>query len=205
MKLIFAEPRDIHEPYGKLCFGVNTLECIGAVSGMPAMWIHHVVPQSDGSFVVYGHRFGRDGAWRMMRCRTFDGLHYEQAETVFEKGPKGWLAEMEIAYNARDGSLLCLKWARGETGHALWAFGSEDGTRWQPLADGPVYVDHDAFGLMWDVRTARYVVYQTTYQKWSKRYEDNIGSDRRRVLHIRTSADYAALGRPRPLSLSERG
>jgi len=189
MKRFFAQPHDIHDAYGNLRFGANPLKHIGNVSGMPTMRVRCAVPQSDGSCVVYGHAGGHDESWRIMRCRTFDGLHYEHAEIVFEQEAGPWLGETEIAHNTQDGSFLCLKWARGETGHALWAFGSKDGTQWHPLADAPVYVDHDAFGLMWDDRTARYIVYQTTYQKWGKRYPDNIGDHRRRVLHIRTSPD----------------
>lgn len=189
MKLVFWDKKDICDTYGRIVFGANELEFISEAAGLPAMQVRCVLPQSDGAFVVYGYTSGHDLPWRIMRCRTFDGIHYENAETVFESEPGPWLGETGITYNSRDSRFLCLKWKRGEIGHALWAFGSEDGTNWKPLADKPVYHDHDAFGLLWDERTKKYVVYQTTYQVRKKRYPDNIGDARRRVLHIRTSKD----------------
>lgn len=189
MKLIFTRPEDCHDTYGRLHFGANGLRILGRASGLPAMRPRCAVPQPDGSYLLYGGSGGHDEPWRIFRARTFDGLHYEGAEVVFQSDPGPWLGEMDIAHNTLDGSLLCLKWHRGDTGHALFAFGSEDGSAWRPLAQGPVYLDHDAFGLMWDPRTQRYICYQTTYQRWQKRYEDNIGSETRRVLHIRTSPD----------------
>ncbi len=189
MKLIFTQPADCHDTYGRLHFGANGLRVLGQASGLPAMRPRCAVPQADGSYLLYGGSGGADEPWRIFRARTFDGLHYEGAETVFQSDPGPWLGEMDIAHDPLDGSLLCLKWHRGDTGHALFAFGSEDGSSWRPLAQGPVYVDHDAFGLMWDPGTQRYVCYQTTYQPWQKRFEDNIGRETRRVLHIRTSPD----------------
>jgi len=192
MKLLFTGPEDCHDVFGRLHFGAESLRVVGPATGLPPMRPRCAVPEPDGSWLLYGGSGGHDEPWRIWRARTFDGLHYEGAECVFQSEPGGWLGELDIAHNAGDGSLLCLKWHRGRTGHAVLAFGSEDGSAWRPLAAGPVYVDHDAFGLMWEPRTRRYVCYQTTYQRWAKRYEDNIGRDTRRVLHVRTSADGVA-------------
>jgi len=190
MKLVFWDKKDICDAYGKIVFGANELEFIEEAAGLPPTRVLRcVLPQPDGSFVVYGVISGQDMPWHIIRCRTFDGIHYENAETVFESEPGPWLGETGIAWNSAERKFLCLKWKLGKIGHALWAFGSEDGTNWKPLADKPVYHDHDAFGLLWDEWTKKYIVYQATYQTWKKRYSDNLGRNKRRVLHIRTSED----------------
>jgi hypothetical protein len=43
--------------------------------------------------------------------------------------------------------------------------------------------------VFWDPRTERLVNLQTTYQRQKKKYPDNLGDNRRRVLSIRTSSD----------------
>jgi hypothetical protein len=189
MKILFCNEDDIREAYGKLTFGADGLSYYGNVSGIPSMRARCAVSQDDGSYMIYGLAGGHDTDWRIIRSRTFDGVHYDNTEAVHHEPAGPWLTEADIAYNANSKSLLCLKWKRGEKGHALWAFGSEDGFRWRSLSDSPAYVDHDAFGLTWDEKTQCYIVYQTTYQNWPKRYPDNIGDHRRRILHIRSSED----------------
>ena len=189
MKIMFCDKHNVQNTYGKLTFGANGLNYMGAASGIPPMWVRCAVPQDDGSYSVYGFTGSRHTDWRIVRCRTFDGLHYDQTETVHYEAKGSWLISGDIAHNSRDGSVLCLKWRSGKAGHSLWAFGSEDGSSWRMLLDKPVYIDHDAFGLMWDRGTERYITYQITYQSWSKHYPDNIGDSKRRVLYIRTSED----------------
>lgn len=190
MKLIFVGPNDVHDAYGKLSFGANGLRDYGRAAGLRHARTRCVVRRPDGSYDVYGYNTVPDkSSWWMSRYRTFDGLHYEAGQEVLRIEAERWLGETDIAYNSRDDCFLCLKWKRGDFGHALWAFGSKDGSEWEALADRPVYHDHDAFGLRWDERIERYVCYQQTYQPWQKRYEDNIGNKKRRVMHIRTSAD----------------
>lgn len=195
MKLLFCSKEDICDTYGKIEFGANELKFVSNASGLPAPSCYHpmkircVLPQEDGSFEVYGYISGHDIPWRIIRCRTFDGIHYENAEAVFKSEAGNWLGETGIAYNSHEGRFLCLKWKRGKIGHAAWAFGSEDGTRWRLLAKKPVYHDHDAFCLLWDERIKKYIAYQATYQSCKKRYPDNLGENVRRVLHIRTSKD----------------
>ena len=67
--------------------------------------------------------------------------------------------------------------------------GGVDGQGWAKRNEQPVYRGQDAFRLVWDDASHRLVNYQTTYQKWPKRYADNMGDSVRRVLHIRTSRD----------------
>ena len=184
---LFTESEDVRDVVGKLVFGANRLRPVSDVVGLPDMQIRCVVPQSDGAFVVFGHISAHDEPWRIIRARTYDGIHYEQAKTVFEEGRAPWLYSTDIVYNPKEACFLCLKWARGDHGHALWGYGSQDGERWERISDKPLYRDHDAFSVVWNNELERYVAYQITYQKWEKRYEDNLGTGTRRVLHIRTS------------------
>jgi hypothetical protein len=59
----------------------------------------------------------------------------------------------------------------------------------QPLSDKPLYLDHDAFGMMWDVRTSRFLTGQVTSEPFKKPYADNMGDSKRRVLSMRASQD----------------
>ena len=136
MKLVFWDKKDICDTYGKIVFGANELEFIAEAAGLPPMrWLRCVLPQPDGSFVVYGIISGHDRPWHIIRCWTFDGIHYGNMETVFESEPGPWLGETGITYNSRDSRFLCLKWKRGKIGHQPWAFGSEDGTNWRLIFD----------------------------------------------------------------------
>jgi len=189
MKLIFTDADDVHGPVGKLAFGACGLEFIAEARGLPSMRVRCAVGQPDGSYWVYGLTGGGERPWRILRARTFDGIAYEGGEVVYEHPVENWLGEGDIAYNRSRGEMVCWKWRRSEDGHALWAFGSGDGRDWQPLTDEAVYRDHDAFGIMWDESAGRYLCCQATYQPCEKRYSDNIGDARRRVLHIRTSPD----------------
>jgi len=189
MNILFASTTEIHDAVGRLHYGASALEYVGEPRGLPPMRVRGVVPQADGSYYIYGCAGANDRPWRLLRARTFDGLQYEAAEVIYESRPGRWLGEHEVVANPETGQLLCLYWARGDIGHALWGFASEDGRTWRPVADGPLYHDHDAFGAMWHPSLRRYVIYQTTYQPWQKPYPDNIGGSIRRVLHIRTSED----------------
>lgn len=198
VRLLFIEDRDTRDTRGNLVLGANGLRRLDTASGLPAMTLSCPVPQPDGSCLVYGcqgeHNV-QNTIWRILRCRTFDGVTFDSVETVYTSAPGHWYGSSDIARNTRDGSFLCLKWGPGQPGvrekggHACWAFGSPDGTHWKPLLDRPVYHDHDSFGLTWDEATGKYVVFQATYQTWRKPYPDNAGPDTRRVMHFRTSPD----------------
>jgi hypothetical protein len=191
MRIVFSGTTEIHDAFGRLHYGANALQYVGVPRGLPPMRIRGVVPQGDGSYYIYGCTGGPDRPWRLLRARTFDGLQYEATEVVHESEPGRWLGEHDVVHNPETGQLLCLHWSRGDIGHALWGFASEDGRTWRPLADRPLYHDHDAFGTMWHPSLKRYVIYQATYQPWQKPYPDNLGDGIRRVLHIRTSEDGA--------------
>ena len=157
------------------------------------------VAQPDGRHLVFGsdsreapEQQPRVFLWRLYRVRTPDGYHFSELKEVY-RNPKGpWLIEASMVRQGPAGRLLFYPWSRSdqpEQGHALWGFASDDGEIWQPLSDKPVYLEHDAFGMMWDVRTKRILTGQVTDQPWTKPYADNMGGSKRRVLSMRTSQD----------------
>ena len=194
MRLIFAEKKDVADVEGPLCFGANGLQRLGGASGLSPLAFPCPVPRDDRSYLVYGSVHDPDLSFRILRFKTWDGIHYEGGQEVFRspvQAPSGaWLGHLCIVHNGRDDRLLCLAWARGKVSHALWGYASEDGQIWKPLAETPLYHDHDSFFVLWHAQLASYVAYQTTYQTWgAKPYADNIGGEIRRVQAIRTSMD----------------
>lgn len=217
--LLFMQPADALEPVGILTFDANPLALRGRVApvgsdrtaSQPERRDHRrnagtrinfrallAVPQPDGSCFVFGNDSEetdsepRTYLWRLYRARTPDGYHFTDLKEVY-RNPKGpWLIEAAMVRQEPTGRLFFYPWSRSdlpEEGHALWAFVSDDGEAWRPLSDKPVYLDHDAFGMMWDGRTKRILTGQVTYQPWEKPYPDNMGPSRRRVLTMRTSKD----------------
>jgi hypothetical protein len=95
-----------------------------------------------------------------------------------------------ITYNERDRVYYAMCRGVDETPpHEAYGYFSKDGLHWTSCKRSPLYHDHDAFSVMWHPRRQQYVAYQTTGQRWRKPYEDNMGTESRRVLSIRTSDD----------------
>ncbi len=217
--LLFMQPADALEPVGMLTFEANPLTLRGPITpvksdpsatppagpepgrhgnaGIPFRPLL-AVPQPDGGCLVFGSdsqespEQSKNYLWRLYRARTPDGYHFTELKEVY-RNPKGpWLIEASMVRQAPTGRLFFYPWSRSaqpEQGHALWGFVSDDGEQWRPLSDKPVYLDHDAFGMMWDGRSNRFLTGQVTYQPWKKPYADNMGSSIRRVLSMRTSQD----------------
>ncbi len=195
MKLYFAEPTDVQQVQGPLRFGANGLRRLADAPGLPAFAGAGALPLPDGAHAVYllVHP-GQGEPWRLLRCRTWDGVHYEEATVVFTAPRRGpptpWLGHACVCPNPDSGEVLALAWGRcAEGGMGVWGYRTADGTHWDALSEAPLYKDHDSFHVMWHAARQQYVAYQITYQPWPKPYADNIGGERRRVLHVRTSGD----------------
>lgn len=215
--LIFMQPADAIEPVGRLTFDANPLTLRGQITpgvspatestklGPPGQENAEItfrpllaISQPDGGYHVLGSRSEespeqpKNFRWQLYRARTPDGYHFTELKEVY-RNPKGpWLIEAAMLQQATTGRFFFYQWSRSDQpdqGHALWGFVSDDGEKWRPLSDKPVYHDHDAFGMMWDGRANRFLAGQVTYQSWKKPYADNMGSSTRRVLHMRVSQD----------------
>lgn len=191
MNLLFAEARDVVDATGALQFGANGLRRLGDVAGLPPLSFPCPVLQPDGSYLVYG---ATQRATVIRRFRTWDGFRYEGGETVLSLGPAApsggeWLGCLCLAHGRRCDDLFCFAWAKAPPGMGLWGYASSGGQPWRPLADAPLYRDHDAFHVLWHPSRECLVACQVTYQRWHKPFADNIGQERRRVLSFRASPD----------------
>lgn len=205
MDLSFAEATSVAEVAGKVRFTANGLVRYGQARGLPDRARPLCVVPDGTGYTVYLMRSGSGPCWSLLRGRTADGLQYEGIEVVFASPPespagKEWLGHAAMAWAARDGKLLCMKWSRGEGCHAAWCLVSSDGQDWRFALDRPAFEDHDSNGLMWDPRSSVFVDYQATYQAWPKPFVDNIGDARRRVMHTRTSTDGVVWNPPESIS-----
>jgi hypothetical protein len=209
--LLFMQPQDARETVGVLSFDANPLEPRGrisaagdalqAVEGAPIASFHplHAVPADDNGCYVFAcsHRKvpgsePRTFQWRLYRGLTPDGYRLTEWKEVFRNPDGPWLIESMLVRRGNTNELFFFTWSRHpqpEKGHAVWGFASPDGLAWRPISGEPLYLEHDAFGGMWDDRTGRFLTAQVTQQPWKKPYADNIGSDKRRVLSIRVSRD----------------
>ena len=200
--LLFLQPDDAREPVGQLTFEANPLQSRGPVKlAKEAGAIGHpllAVPTAGGAFEVFGctHQEAdtdpRTFTWRVFRGLTPDGYRLSESKEVFHNPAGPWLIESSLVRQESTGRLFFFTWSRHSEpakGHAMWAFSSPDGLAWQPLSSDPLYTEHDAFGVMWDVPTSRFLIAQVTQQPFDKPFSDNIGAGRRRVLSIQASQD----------------
>ena len=102
MTLLFVEPQDVVDVSGPLRFGANSLRCLADAAGLIRMAFPCPVPRDDGSYVVYGSTHNPDLSFRVLRFRTWDGIHYEGGEEVFSspsQAPSGaWLGHLCIVH-----------------------------------------------------------------------------------------------------------
>ncbi len=214
--LVFVQPEDARDAVGLLTFEDNPLAPRGPIRGTdvapggfqmifsapeanegasPPFRTLASVPDGDGH-IIYGAKHeqeGRNFRWALFRGRTPDGYRLADWRQVYANPEGEWLIESMLTRRATTGEFFFYTWSRSKRtdveGHALWGFTSPDGEHWKPLAPEPIYHDHDAYGVLWDARTDRFIAYQVTYEHWKKRYADNMGKERRRVLSIRVSRD----------------
>lgn len=190
MKLIFTDHYDIEDPFGKLQFGCNTLTYVDKAKGLPPIRVRCIVQQPDESYMVYGATGRMNAPVNIYRARTVDGVHFEQSARGLATGPGTWRTEFDIAYDEDNRRLMAYLWQEYKDSFSLWAYGSDDGGKnWNQLSDKPLYINHDAFSVLWDPRTKQFICYNNTYQPWDRIVPDNIGDRIRRVLSIRTSTD----------------
>lgn len=213
LRLHFWDEQDVFDTYGHLVFRATPLEDLGRPIGYPeGMAFACTAPREVGGMWIYGWtcrddkgEFRETHTLRVIRCWTNNGKVFHDARTVFTDDSERWLSFVNIVRRPTDGTLFMFPWARrhGERawGHALLAYASENGEHWQQLA-APVYHDHDAFCVFWESRGEQFVNVQTTYQTCKKRYPDNLGDKRRRVLSVRTSSDGVRWNPPGDLAFS---
>lgn len=215
--LLFMKPSDVNESVGPLVFHASPLKLRGTIAPLAVDGSVTVqsgsrhglandisfrpllaVPCADGGYDVYGSesrenpKEPKQFLWKICRAHTFDARHFTDLREVFTNPPGPWLIEASMTREETTGKFFFFQWSRSDDpgkGHALWGFVNDIGGSWRPLSTKPLYLDHDAFGVMWDPQSHRFLSCQVTTQSRQKPYSDNLGDSRRRVLSIRTSKD----------------
>jgi len=188
LPLVFWEPADMADPVGRIEFDAHALEPEPPTTGYPNMLYGCEAPRDAASVWVYGWELRNwsdrpNRAMAITRCATADGRAFVDVETVLVHTNKDWQGFVNLVRRPTDGALFCFSWAPG----ALHVFRSAEGTSWQ-LLTSKAYSDHDAMCIRWDFASGQFLNYQTTLERFNKRYPDNIGNFRR-VLSFRRSPD----------------
>ncbi len=203
LKLLFSDPEDVYDTWGRIGFGASPIRPIGNCEN-PGFELKCCMPREDGTWDVYGYTGGHDiygeqgdptkqlSRWRIHHALTKDGVHYAEAEVVFESAPGAWTHFASIAHNPLNHELLCIKGVLLKEGFENHVYHSKDGRQWIPGERNPVYYDGDSWGQLWSPRLRRWVTTTKSFQIVRKHLPDH-GNTRtgqvRRVCSVRSSQD----------------
>jgi len=207
IKLLFSNPQDIAEPWGKIHFGVTPARLIREIEPPPFALVG-CFPRPDGSWEVFGqvfklvgrgkNTFEETNSWKIIRAVTKDGVTFEDQETVLDQSPETWTQHAVMAYNPDAKEYLLLKLKMDSYGFAYTAFFSSDGRKWQPHPGNPLFYEGDAMTVFWSPALKRFVCVSKSLQPYRKHFRDHggptksLGDDAlrdRRVLMLRSSPD----------------
>ena len=188
LPLLFWEPEDIADPFGRIEFRAEPLRNLGAATGYPHMQYGCEAPRAEGGSFIYGWRVQNwadtdNRVLEVVRCATEDGLTFFDEQVVYSHGKTAWQGFANIVRRPDDGAIFLFSWAAAR----LYVFQSDDGEKFTLLTK-EAYVGHDAMCVTWYPPFGQFLNYQTVTQPYPKRYPDNIGA-LRRVLSFRRSAD----------------
>jgi hypothetical protein len=206
-KLLFSNPQDLANTWGKLHFAFTPIRLIREVEPPPFTLIG-CFPRADGTWEVFGQELkefgrGRDSfeetnAWKIIRALTRDGVTFENPETVLEQPTAPWTQHAAIAFNPEAKEYLLLKLKMDSSGFAYTAFFSPDGRQWQAHPGNPLFYEGDAMTLFWSPALKRFVLVSKSLQPHRKHIRDHGGPTKslgdealrdRRVLMLRSSPD----------------
>ena len=128
LRLLFWEPEDIADPFGRIEFGAEPLQNLGAASGYPHMQYGCQAPRAEGGIFIYGWRVQNwsDSSNRVLevvRCVTEDGVTFFDEQVVFSHGKTAWQGFANIVRRPDDGAIFLFSWADAR----LYVFRSDDG------------------------------------------------------------------------------
>ncbi|MHB1459888.1 MAG: hypothetical protein ACYC1M_01205 [Armatimonadota bacterium] len=204
-KLLFSDSQDITDVWGKLDFGVTPVKLLRECEH-PGFTVVGSFPLPDGSWEVFGQQMTeikpgnpreRIMNWKLLRCTTRDGAHFENLQTVYEDSAV-YTEHLAIAKNGDTGEYLVLKLKVDISGFAYTAFFSPDGVKWKEYADNPLFYDGDAMSLFWSPVLHSFVCINKSLQPFRKHIIDHGGPTGslkddslrdRRVLMMRSSTD----------------
>lgn len=207
LKLLFSNPQDLANTWGKLHIAVTPIRLIREIEPPPFSLVA-CFPQADGSWEVFGQDWQQLGrgkatheetnAWKIIRAITRDGVTFENPETVLEQPAAPWTQHATIAFNPDAKEYLLLKLKMDSYGFAYTAFFSTDGKQWRTHPGNPLFYEGDAITTFWSPALKRFVLVSKTLQPHRKHIRDHGGATRalgdealrdRRVLMLRSSPD----------------
>jgi hypothetical protein len=188
LKLLFSDRRDIHNTWGSLRFGATRVQRAGDAP-QKQLTVKYCQKRQDGSYDVWGFQGADHRPWKLFRCRTQDGINFEDVHVVLERsGREDWAHTCSVSYSPELRRYLFLKNMNVADGFSLYAYSSADGEHWQEYEHNPVFIEGDRWGALWSSALQKFVYYGKGIQKCEKRFPE-LFANARRVMTIRTSPD----------------
>jgi len=189
--LTFGHPDNFEVSYGKLTFGALPPQKSSVKANNINFSIQSVKKTDDG-YIVYGSR-NKDGVPKVFSAFTSDGYSFSDTKILFEVPPSlsgtPWLTSQVTLGGDSLFLMLCARGIPQMAGHFFYGYkAGQDGTNWRSIKNDYLYRGQDALKVVWNNKLGKFVNYHTSYQKYNKRFPDNL-PDVRRVMHIRSSPD----------------
>jgi hypothetical protein len=137
---------------------------------------------------VWGFKGADKQPWKLFRCRTSDGVHFEDVRVVLERSETDWSHVCSLSYSPELGRYLLLKNMNVADGFSMYAFSSKDGEQWREYEQNPVFYEGDRWGALWSPAAQRFVYYGKGIQRCEKRFPE-LFANARRVVTLRSSPD----------------
>jgi hypothetical protein len=188
LKFLFTDRRDTHNTWGQLRFGATPLSRVGDATAT-SFTVKYCRLRPDGVFDVWGFQGADHKPWKLFRCESRDGLHFENVRVVLERDGTSWAHTCSLSYSPELGRYLFLKNMNVPDGFSLYAFSSNDGEHWQEYEHNPVFYDGDRWGALWSPAAQKFVYYGKGVQRCPPKKFPELFANARRVLTLRTSPD----------------
>jgi len=188
LKLLFADRRDIHNTKGQLRFGATPLRRLGNPPATEFI-VKYCRPRGDGAYDVWGFQGADHHPWKVFRCRSRDGMHFDDVRVVLERSGEPWAHTCSISYSPELGRFLLLKNRNVPDGFSMYAYFSSDGDHWEEYERNPVFYDGDRWGALWSPAIQKFVYYGKGIQRYQQKLFPELFANARRVVTLRTSPD----------------
>jgi hypothetical protein len=188
LKLLFMDRQDVWNTWGQIRFGATPTERI-ADPPQKEFIVKCCLQREGGGYDVWGFHGADKKPWKLIRCVTHDGIHFEDVRTVLERTEGGqWAHTCSVNYSPELGRWVFLKNMNTVDGFSIFAFTSTDGDHWQEYEHNPVFEEGDRWGALWSPAAQRFVYFGKGIQRCEKRIPE-LFANARRVVTLRSSPD----------------
>jgi hypothetical protein len=101
LKLLFMDRRDIHNTWGQVRFGATVPQRVADPPQKP-FTVKCCRRREDGAYDVWGFQGADFRPWKIFRCRTRDGLHFEDVRVVLERTGDRWAHTRQRGQGGRE-------------------------------------------------------------------------------------------------------